>query len=178
MAAVTIQMIKALQERTGAGIMDCKKALIEADGDEEKAIDILREKGIAKAASKAGRTAAEGLAYIKVCEKCGRNMVIKIGPYGKFLACPGFPECRNAKQIIQETGGTCPKCGKKVVQKKSKRGRTFYGCSGYPECTFMTWNVPVEEKCPDCGCSLFQKGGKSGMLVCEKEGCGYQRSLK
>ncbi|MBR1897705.1 MAG: type I DNA topoisomerase [Oscillospiraceae bacterium] len=113
-----------------------------------------------------------------VCEKCGRNMVIKIGPYGKFLACPGFPECRNAKQIIQETGGTCPKCGKKVVQKKSKRGRTFYGCSGYPECTFMTWNVPVEEKCPDCGCSLFQKGGKSGMLVCEKEGCGYQRSLK
>ena len=113
-----------------------------------------------------------------VCEKCGRNMVIKIGPYGKFLACPGFPECRNAKQIMQETGGTCPKCGEKVVQKKSKRGRTFYGCSGYPECTFMTWNVPVEEKCPQCGCTLFQRGGKSGSLVCEKEGCGYERSLK
>ena len=113
-----------------------------------------------------------------VCEKCGRNMVIKIGPYGKFLACPGFPECRNAKQIMQETGGTCPKCGEKVVQKKSKRGRTFYGCSGYPECTFMTWNVPVEEKCPQCGCTLFQRGGKSGTLVCEKDGCGYERSLK
>jgi DNA topoisomerase-1 len=112
------------------------------------------------------------------CEKCGRKMVIKIGPYGKFLACPGFPECRNAKQIMQETGGTCPKCGQKVVQKKSKRGRTFYGCSGYPECGFMTWNVPVEEKCPQCGCTLFQRGGKSGSLVCEKEGCGYERSLK
>ncbi|MBR2086649.1 MAG: type I DNA topoisomerase, partial [Oscillospiraceae bacterium] len=112
------------------------------------------------------------------CEKCGRKMVIKIGPYGKFLACPGFPECRNAKQIMQETGGTCPKCGQKVVQKKSKRGRTFYGCSGYPECGFMTWNVPVEEKCPQCGCTLFQRGGKSGTLVCEKEGCGYERSLK
>lgn len=113
-----------------------------------------------------------------VCEKCGRNMVIKIGPYGKFLACPGFPECRNAKQIMQETGGICPKCGGKVVQKKSKRGRTFYGCSLYPECSFMTWNVPVEEKCPDCGSTLFQRGGKSGTLVCEKDGCGYERSLK
>ncbi|MBP0972957.1 MAG: type I DNA topoisomerase [Oscillospiraceae bacterium] len=113
-----------------------------------------------------------------VCDQCGRKMVIKIGRYGKFLACPGFPECRNTKQIIQETGGTCPLCGKKVVQKKSKRGRTFYGCSGYPDCRFMTWNVPVEEKCPQCGCTLFQRGGKSGTLVCEKEGCGYERSLK
>ncbi|MBQ4464530.1 MAG: type I DNA topoisomerase [Oscillospiraceae bacterium] len=113
-----------------------------------------------------------------VCEKCGRNMVIKIGPYGKFLACPGFPECKNAKQIMQETGGTCPKCGQKVVQKKSKRGRTFYGCSGYPECNFMTWNVPVEEKCPQCGCTLFQRGGKNGVLVCEKEGCGFEKSVK
>ncbi|MDE5564634.1 MAG: topoisomerase DNA-binding C4 zinc finger domain-containing protein, partial [Oscillospiraceae bacterium] len=112
------------------------------------------------------------------CELCGRKMVIKIGRYGKFLACPGFPECRNTKQIIQETGGTCPKCGKKVVQKKSKRGRTFYGCNGYPDCHFMTWNLPVEEKCPQCGCTLFQRGGKSGSLVCEKEGCGYERSLK
>ncbi|MCR4647381.1 MAG: type I DNA topoisomerase [Oscillospiraceae bacterium] len=113
-----------------------------------------------------------------VCDQCGRKMVIKIGRYGKFLACPGFPECRNTKQIIQETGGTCPLCGKKVVQKKSKRGRTFYGCSGYPDCRFMTWNLPVEEKCPQCGCTLFQRGGKSGTLVCEKEGCGYERSLK
>lgn len=114
-----------------------------------------------------------------VCEQCGRNMVIKIGRYGKFLACPGFPDCRNTKQIMQETGGTCPKCGQKVVQKKSKRGRTFYGCCGYPDCHFMTWNLPIEEKCPQCGCTLFQRGGKTnGTLVCEKEGCGYERSLK
>lgn len=114
-----------------------------------------------------------------VCEQCGKNMVIKIGRYGKFLACPGFPECRNTKQIMQETGGFCPKCGQKVVQKKSKRGRTFYGCCGYPDCHFMTWNLPVEEKCPQCGSTLFQRGGKTnGTLVCEKEGCGYERSLK
>ena len=114
-----------------------------------------------------------------VCEQCGRKMVIKLGRYGKFLACPGFPECRNTKQIMQETGGLCPKCGKKVIQKKSKKGRTFYGCCGYPECNFMTWNLPVEEKCPQCGSTLFQKGGKTtGTLVCEKEGCGYERSLK
>ncbi|MBQ8928324.1 MAG: type I DNA topoisomerase [Oscillospiraceae bacterium] len=113
-----------------------------------------------------------------ICEKCGRNMVIKIGRYGKFLACPGYPECTNTKMIVQETSGLCPRCGKKIILKKSKRGRSFYGCSGYPECHFMTWNVPVEEKCPQCGCTLFQKGGKSGTLVCEKDGCGYQRSLK
>lgn len=113
-----------------------------------------------------------------VCEQCGRKMVIKIGRFGKFLACPGFPECRNTKQIMHETGGLCPQCGKKVVLKKSKRGRSFYGCSGYPDCHFMTWNVPVEERCPQCGSTLFQKGGKTGKLVCEKEGCGYERSLK
>lgn len=113
-----------------------------------------------------------------ICEMCGKEMVIKLGRYGKFLACTGFPECRNTRKIVQETSGSCPSCGKKIVLKKSKRGRSFYGCSGYPECNFMTWNVPVEETCPQCGCTLFQKGGKSGILVCEKPGCGYQRSLK
>lgn len=113
-----------------------------------------------------------------VCEVCGKEMVIKLGRYGKFLACTGFPECRNTRKIVQETGGSCPGCGKKIVLKKSKRGRSFYGCSGYPECNFMTWNVPVEETCPQCGCTLFQKGGKTGTLMCEKPGCGYQRSLK
>ena len=77
-----------------------------------------------------------------VCELCGRNMVIKIGPYGKFLACPGFPECRNTKKIVTETEGSCPRCGKKMLLKKSKKGRSFYGCEGYPDCSFMTWNVP------------------------------------
>ncbi|MCD7960135.1 MAG: type I DNA topoisomerase [Ruminococcus sp.] len=110
-----------------------------------------------------------------VCEKCGKNMVIKIGKYGQFLGCSGFPECTNTKRIVQETSGICPKCGKKVMVKKSKRGRTFYGCEGYPDCDFVTWNAPTEEKCPQCGATLFQKGKKSGTLLCKKEGCGYSR---
>jgi len=113
-----------------------------------------------------------------VCELCGRNMVVKFSRFGKFLACPGFPECKNTKKIVQETKGSCPICGKKVIQKKSKKGRSFYGCEGYPDCNFMTWNVPVEEKCPTCGSSLFQKGGKSGKLICEKPDCGFEKELK
>ena len=113
-----------------------------------------------------------------VCELCGRNMVIKYGRYGKFLACPGFPECSNTKKIVTETEGNCPRCGKKMLLKKSKKGRSFYGCEGYPDCNFMSWNVPSAEKCPQCGKSLFTKGGKSGKLVCENEGCGYERELK
>lgn len=112
-----------------------------------------------------------------ICEACGSKMVIKIGRYGKFLACPNFPECKNTKKIVQETPGNCPLCNKKIVLKKSKRGRSFYGCDGYPDCNFMTWNVPTEQKCPDCGSSLFQKGGKSGTLLCEKPGCGYSRPV-
>lgn len=113
-----------------------------------------------------------------ICDQCGRNMVIKYSRFGKFLACPGFPECKNTKKIVQETEGNCPICGKKMLLKKSKKGRSFYGCEGYPECSFMTWNVPSEEKCPQCGSSLFIKGGKSGKLVCEKPDCGYERELK
>ena len=113
-----------------------------------------------------------------ICDQCGRNMVIKISKYGKFLACPGFPECKNTKKIVQESEGDCPLCGKKMLLKKSKKGRSFYGCEGYPDCNFMTWNVPSEEKCPDCGSSLFIKGGKSGRLICEKPDCGYERELK
>lgn len=113
-----------------------------------------------------------------VCELCGRNMVIKYSKYGKFLACPGFPECKNTKKIVTETEGSCPRCGKKMLLKKSKKGRSFYGCEGFPECSFMTWNVPTKELCPQCGKSLFMKGGKSGKLVCENEGCGYERELK
>ena len=113
-----------------------------------------------------------------ICELCGRNMVIKYGRYGKFLACPGFPECSNTKKIVTETDGNCPRCGKKMLLKKSKKGRSFYGCEGYPDCTFMTWNVPTAELCPNCGKTLFNKGGKSGRLICENEGCGYERELK
>ena len=111
------------------------------------------------------------------CDLCGRKMVIKIGRFGKFLACPGFPECKNTKKIVQATKGTCPLCGSKIVLKKSKKGRSFYGCDGYPDCNFMTWNAPVEDKCPKCGSTLFKKGGKSGKLLCEKPDCGYERNL-
>ncbi len=113
-----------------------------------------------------------------VCELCGRNMVIKYSKYGKFLACPGFPECKNTKKIVTETDGSCPRCGKKMLLKKSKKGRSFYGCEGFPDCSFMTWNVPTSELCPQCGKTLFMKGGKSGKLICETEGCGYERELK
>ncbi|WP_295070108.1 type I DNA topoisomerase [Ruminococcus sp.] len=113
-----------------------------------------------------------------VCELCGRNMVIKYSKYGKFLACPGFPECKNTKKIVTEADGTCPRCGKKMLLKKSKKGRSFYGCEGFPDCSFMTWNVPTKEICPQCGKTLFMKGGKSGKLVCENDGCGYERELK
>lgn len=113
----------------------------------------------------------------QVCEVCGKPMVIKIGRYGKFLACSGFPDCTNTKRIVQETGGYCPLCGKKVLLKKSKKGKKYYGCEDNPTCGFMTWDLPTEEKCPQCGCTLFQKGGKNGKLICHKENCGYERDL-
>lgn len=113
----------------------------------------------------------------QVCEICGKPMVIKIGKYGKFLACSGFPDCTNTKRIVQETGGFCPYCGKKVLLKKSKKGKKYYGCEDNPNCQFMTWDLPTEEKCPKCGSTLFQKGGKNGKLICHKENCGYERNL-
>lgn len=113
----------------------------------------------------------------QVCELCGKPMVIKIGRYGKFLACSGFPECKNTKKIVQETGGICPYCGKRVLLKKSKKGKKYYGCEDNPTCGFMTWDVPTEEKCPNCSGTLFQKGGKNGVLICHKPECGYERNL-
>ena len=112
-----------------------------------------------------------------VCDQCGRNMVIKIGRFGKFLACPGFPECTNTKKIVQATKGVCPLCGSKVIAQKSKKGRNFFGCEKYPECNFMTWNTPVEDTCPKCGSTLFKKGGRNGKILCEKPECGYERGL-
>ena len=109
------------------------------------------------------------------CEKCGRMMVIKTGRYGRFLACPGYPECKNTKPLIVETAATCPKCGGKVIQRKSRKGYVFYGCNNYPNCDFSTWDVPTEEKCPQCGSSLFKQ---KGSLVCLKEGCGYEQAVQ
>lgn len=111
----------------------------------------------------------------EVCELCGKKMVIKIGRFGKFMACSGFPECRNTKKIVQKTGGFCPKCGGEMLAKKSKKGRGFYGCGNYPNCDFMTWDKPLPDKCPKCGSSLFKKAGRYGGIHCLKEGCGYER---
>lgn len=112
-----------------------------------------------------------------ICEKCGKPMVIKIGRFGRFIACSGFPDCKNTKKIVQETKGICPICGQKIVLKKSKKGRSFYGCDNYPECNFMTWYPPTEEKCPKCNSTLFKKGGKSAKLMCLKPDCGYEKGL-
>ena len=108
-----------------------------------------------------------------VCEKCGRNMVIKYGPHGKFLACPGFPECRNTKPYLEKIGVACPKCGKDIVLRKTKKGRRYYGCEDNPECEFMSWQKPSEEKCPKCGSYMVEKGNK---LVCGNEQCGFVKN--
>ncbi len=105
------------------------------------------------------------------CEKCGRMMVIKTGRFGKFLACPGYPDCKNTKPLIAETGAKCPKCGGNVIQRKSKKGYVFYGCGNYPNCDFSTWDSPTKEACPQCGSSLFKH---KATHVCLKEGCGYE----
>lgn len=105
-----------------------------------------------------------------ICEECGRNMVVKYGPHGKFLACPGFPDCRNTKPYLEKTGIKCPLCGKEVVIKKTKKGRKYYGCENNPECSFISWQKPSEKTCPRCGSYMVEKGGK---LACSSEQCGY-----
>ena len=105
-----------------------------------------------------------------ICEQCGRNMVIKYGPHGRFLACPGFPDCRNTKPYLEKIGVACPVCGKDVVLRKTKKGRKYYGCEDNPECEFMSWQKPSEKPCPKCGNYMVEKGNK---LCCSNEQCGY-----
>lgn len=124
------------------------------------------------------KKAEEELAQVKVedevtdviCDQCGRNMVVKYGPHGKFLACPGFPECRNTKPYLEKIGVPCPQCGKEIVIKKTKKGRRYYGCENNPDCDFMSWSKPTAKKCPQCGSYMVEKGNK---LVCADENCGY-----
>ena len=104
-----------------------------------------------------------------ICEECGRNMVIKYGPHGKFLACPGFPDCRNTKTYLEKAGVTCPKCGGEIILRKTKKGRRYFGCENQ-ECDFMSWQKPSNEKCPECGSYMLEKGNK---LLCANENCGY-----
>ena len=112
----------------------------------------------------------------EICEKCGRNMVIKVGRFGKFLACPGYPECKNTKPLVLKTKAKCPECGGDVIEKKTKKGTSFYGCSNYPNCNFMTWDMPSDEVCPRCGKSLFRR--KGNVLYCpDTEGCGFTKPV-
>ena len=112
-----------------------------------------------------------------ICEKCGRNMVLKYGRFGKFYACPGFPECRNAKPYFEAIDAKCPLCGGQIQMKKTKKGRLYYGCENNPECGFMSWDKPTDQTCPECGSMLYEKVGKKRKLICSKEDCGYVKEL-
>ena len=121
------------------------------------------------------RIKVEDIPTDEICEKCGRPMVIKSGRYGKFVACSGFPECRNAHPLVKDTGGLCPLDGGHMLVRKSAKGRVYYGCSNYPKCNYMTWDEPVPEKCPQCGSTLLKK---KGQLYCAKEGCGFVKAIE
>ena len=121
------------------------------------------------------RIKVEDIPTDEICEKCGRPMVIKSGRYGKFVACSGFPECRNAHPLVKDTGGLCPLDGGHMLVRKSAKGRVYYGCSNYPKCNYMTWDEPVPEKCPQCGSTLFKK---KGQLYCAKKGCGFVKAIE
>ena len=103
-------------------------------------------------------------------------MVYKYGRYGKFIACSGYPECKTVKKFVEKVEVPCPKCGGDIIVRKTKRGKTFYGCGNYPNCDFASWDEPTSEKCPQCGSMLYKKAGKKPMIVCTKEGCGFKKS--
>lgn len=128
------------------------------------------EDAVKQAEEELERVTIEDEVTDEICEECGRNMVIKYGPHGKFLACPGFPDCRNTKPYLEKIGVKCPNCGKDIVIRKTKKGRRYYGCEDNPECDFMSWQKPSEKKCPQCGSYMVEKGNK---LLCGNEKCGY-----
>ena len=167
---------------------------VKFSADMEKKLDIIEAgkadwvqtiddfyKGFAKSLEQAEknmegkRIKVEDIPTDEICEKCGRPMVIKSGRYGKFVACSGFPECRNAHPLVKDTGGLCPLDGGHMLVRKSAKGRVYYGCSNYPKCNYMTWDEPVPEKCPQCGSTLFKK---KGQLYCAKEGCGFVKAIE
>lgn len=111
----------------------------------------------------------------EICDKCGKPMVVKHGRFGAFIACSGYPECKNIKSIVNEIGVNCPKCGGNVIKRKSKRGRVFYGCNNYPKCDFVSWDEPTNEKCPQCGEILFKKNTKKPKIYCQSKDCGYEK---
>lgn len=147
------QMLPVLREFYGKFAGTLQKAETEMDGTRIKVPDIESD---------------------VICDLCGKTMVVKSGRFGKFLACPGFPECRNTKAIVSETKGLCPRCGSKMLLKKSKNGHNYYGCANYPACDFMSWDEPIADLCPDCGATLFKKKGRDAKIYCAKTDCGYE----
>lgn len=135
-------------------------------------------KAVADAQEKLSKVEIKDEVTDVICDKCGRNMVVKYGKYGKFLACPGFPECQNAKPFFEDAGVLCPQCGGKVQIKKTKKGRKYFGCENNPECDFMSWNKPTGEKCPQCGSYMVEKGTKNPKIVCSNVQCGYIEESK
>jgi DNA topoisomerase-1 len=136
------------------------------------------EKTLRSAEEKIGKIEIQDEVSEVICELCGRNMVYKQGRFGKFLACPGFPNCRNTKAIVEATGIGCPKCSGELIARKTKKGRKFYGCNKYPECSFVTWDEPVAEKCPECGSLMVKKYTKKGNeYKCINDDCGYKKML-
>lgn len=113
-----------------------------------------------------------------LCDLCGKNMVIKTGRFGKFLACPGYPDCKSTKKIVKTTPGICPLCDGKILEKKSQKGKKFFGCEHNPDCSFLSWDMPTDEKCPKCSKTLLKKTGKVGKIYCSNENCDYERGLK
>jgi len=161
---------------------DMEKRLDEIENSNINWVDIISdfygpfEENLKKADAAIGKVKIADEESDVICEKCGRKMVYKMGRFGKFLACPGFPECRNAKPIVKETGVNCPKCGKKILEKKSKTGKIYYGCEDNPKCDFMIWDAPVKsENCPECGGILAKKKGKKASVYCVNPECGYKK---
>lgn len=154
--------LESLFDKIGEGVIDWKTVIRNFYPDLDEAVSIA-EKELEKI------DIADEVTDV-ICEECGRNMVIKYGPHGRFLACPGFPECRNTKPYLEKIGVPCPTCGKDIVLRKTKKGRKYYGCEDNPDCEFMSWQKPSEKKCPDCGGVMVEKGNK---LVCMDKECGY-----
>ncbi len=155
-------------DKVGCGEFDYIKMLDEFYADLEKSLDK------AKTEMKNVKIQLEEDTTDIPCDKCGRMMVIKTGRFGRFLACPGYPDCKTAKPLIVNTGARCPVCGGEIIERKSKKGHVFYGCGNWPKCNFMSWDAPAGENCPECGKALFKK--KTGKLVCMTEGCGYEKT--
>jgi DNA topoisomerase I len=151
------------------------------EGDKEW-VQVIREfyqpfaTTLSSAEEKIGKIEIQDEVSDVICELCGRNLVFKQGRFGKFLACPGFPQCRNTKAIVESTGIGCPQCAGELIARKTKKGRKFYGCNKYPECNFVSWDEPIAERCPECGSLMVKKYNKKGSEhKCTNAVCGFKR---